>query len=145
MGEIKLYPREVEQTNAERLNVTVENFPIQDHMQNLPYYKELPHNTTTVVWTPASGNKIHLVSLVVSPPAAGYVILYKRTPGAPPTDTIFIRLEFSVRTPVPLPFNTDIDFDWNQQLVALWVADIGNPTSYITAIGHEHTPANFPP
>jgi hypothetical protein len=127
---------EVFQKDAKDLNVTVDNFPPQDVFQNLPHYQALAHNVAAVVWTPASGNKIHLVSFVVSTTQAGYVILRERTP--PATDADFIRLEFGSRQAVPFGLNTDLDFAKGHLLVALWVSDAPPGTAYITAIGHEH-------
>lgn len=137
-------PIKVEQPDAEKLNVTVDNFPIQDHLQNLPHYQDLVDGVRTAVWTPGSGRKIHLVSFVVSTPAAGYVTLYDRTP--PATDAAFMRLDFNIRQSVPFGLNTDLDFVWNHVLVAEWTQDVpGGGTAYITAIGHEHSPTAFPP
>lgn len=136
-------PTEVVQSDGSKLNVTVDNFPIQDHIQNTPHYVTLPHNTTTVVWTPGANNKIHLVSLVVSATAAGYAILYDRTP--PATDVAFMRLEFNLRQAVPFGLNTDLDFDYDHVLVAIFVGDAAAPNAYITAIGHEHSVSAFPP
>lgn len=143
-------PLTVEQTDAKKLRVTIanyaliiENFPVQDHFQNLPHYAELPHNTLVVVWTPSAGQKIHLVSLVVSTPASGYILLIRRTP--PAADETIMRLEFNLRATIPFGLNTDLDFNWDQQLVVQWVADAASPTAYITAIGHEHDPENWPP
>lgn len=137
-------PVEVEQSDAEKLNVRVDNFPIQDYMQNLPHYQSLVDGVRTIVWTPASGKKIHLVSFVVSTPAAGYITLYDRTP--PATDTTFMRLDFNARQSMPFGLNTDLDFDWNHVLAAQWTQDApGGGTAYITAIGHEHISSDFPP
>jgi len=86
---------EVYQPNAGDLNVTVDNFPPQDVFQNLPHYQTLPDGVTTVVWTPASGNKIHMVSFVVSTPSAGVVTIYDRTP--PATDSVIMALDFNER------------------------------------------------
>lgn len=137
-------PVTVEQPKPKNLNVTINNFPAQDHFQNLPHYSSLPDGARTLVWTPSAGQKIHLVSLVVSTPAAGYITLYDRTP--PATDTAFMRLDFNARQSVPFGLNTDLDFDWNHQLVAEWTQDApGGGTAYITAIGHEHASSEWPP
>lgn len=137
-------PVEVEQLVPDRLNVRVDNFPIQDHIQNLPHYQALLDDARVVVWTPAGGNKIHLVRFAVSTPAAGYITLYDRTP--PVADTAFMRLDFNARQSMPFGLNTDLDFDWNHVLAAEWTQDpAGGGTAYITAIGHEHSPASFPP
>jgi len=135
-------PVTVEQPIGENLNVNVDNFPAQDIFQNTPHYAQLNHNTLTVVWTPASGSKIHMVSFVISVDAAGYVEILDRTP--PATDTRILRLDFSEKKAVPFGLNTDLDFDWDHVLVARFIGDAGTPTGYITAIGHEHTPANYP-
>jgi hypothetical protein len=136
-------PLTVEQLNAKKLNVSVDNFPPQDHYQNLPHYKALPDaGGNIVVWTPASGKKIHLVSFIISTPAAGTITLYDRTP--PATDTPIMTLDFNIRNSVPFGLNTDLDFDYNHMLVAKWVQDApGGGTAYITAIGHEHSPSDF--
>lgn len=39
----------VEQPDAKKLNVTVENFPVQDNFQNLPHYQALVDGVRTVV------------------------------------------------------------------------------------------------
>jgi len=130
-------PLKVEQPDAEKLNVTVDNFPAQDVFQNLPHYQSLPDGATRVVWIPASGKKMHLVSFVVSTPSAGVITLYNRTP--PATDTAFMTLDFNNRQSMPFGLNTDLDFDWNHILAARWTQDApGGGTAYITAIGHEH-------
>ena len=137
-------PVKVEQPDAKKLNVSIDNFPAQDHFQNLPHYVALPDGVRTVVWTPASGQKIHLVSFIVSTPSAGYVTLYDRTP--PAADAAFMRLDFNARQSVPFGLNTDLDFNWDHQLAAEWTQDApGGGTAYITAIGHEHTQSAFPP
>jgi len=131
------------QPDGTKLNVNVDNFPPQDIFQNTPHHSALLDGAKVTVWTPASGNKIHLVSFVVSTPAAGYITLYDRTP--PATDSAFMRLEFNIRNSVPFGLNTDLDFNWGHRLVAVWTQDVpGGGTAYITAIGHEHTPDNFP-
>lgn len=137
-------PIAVEQLDAEKLNVSVDNFPIQDHIQNLPHYKSLPDGVRTVIWTPVTGQKIHLVSFVVSTPSGGYITLYDRTP--PAVDTAFMRLDFNARQSVPFGLNTDLDFGWNHILAVEWTQDApGGGTAYITAIGHEHAQTAFPP
>ena len=137
-------PLTVEQFEPDRLNVTVDNFPVQDHFQNLPHYQPLPDTVRTVVWTPSSGQKIHLVSFLISTPAAGYIILYDRTP--PAADTAIMRLDFNARQSTPFGLNTDLDFNWDHILAAQWNQDApGGGTAYITAIGHEHTQQDFPP
>lgn len=135
------FAREVIQSNPGQLNVTVDNFPVQDHMQNLEHYKEIASEATDVVWTPQSGYKIHLVSLVVSASAAGNTILYKRT--LPATDNILMTLVLEKGT-LAFGLNTDLDFDWDQQLVAYY-QNGGSEICYVTAIGHEHNPDEFPP
>lgn len=136
-------PVEVTQDEPDKLNVKVDNFPIQDYMQNKPHYVQLAHNTTTVVWTPTLGYKIHLVSLVASATAAGALTIYDRTP--PATDTIIMVLDFNEKKSVPIPLNTDLDFGYDHVLVALFVGDAGTPSAHLTAIGHEHNPSDFPP
>ena len=121
----------------------MDNYPPQDVFVNGPRYVGLPDGARTVVWTPAAGSKIHLVSFIVSTPGAGYVTLYDRTP--PAADAAFMTLDFNVRQSVPFGLNTDLDFNWDHQLVAEWTQDPpGGGTTYITAIGHEHTPQNYP-
>ena len=136
-------PVTVKQPAAGELNVTVDNFPIQDHMSNIPHFSPLPHNTLVEVWIPVSGNKLHMVSFVVSTPAAGRIEFFERTP--PAADAQIMRLEFNLRQSVPFGLNTDLDFGWNHRLVVRWIADAAAPIAYITVIGHEHTPAAFPP
>lgn len=136
-------PIEVTQLTPGKLNVMVDNFPAQDNFQNLPHYAALPDGVRTVVWIPASGQKIHLVSFVVSTPIGGYITLYDRTP--PAADAGFMRLDFNARQSVPFGLNTDLDFDWDHQLAGEWTEDApGGGTAYITAIGHEHT-SPWPP
>ena len=119
------------QPDADNLNVTVSNFPASDCFLNKPYFKALPHNTLITVWTPASGYKPHLVSLIVSTEAAGTCYIYE-------DDTEIMRLLFNEKKSQPFGVGTDLDFAVNTILKAKFVGDAATPSAYITMVGHEH-------
>lgn len=113
------------------LNVTVDNFPASDNFPNRPHYKALPHDTLEIVWTPASGYKPHLVSLIVSTEAAGTCYIYE-------DDTEIMRLLFNEKKSQPFGVGTDLDFAVDTVLKAKFVGDSDTPSAYITMVGHEH-------
>ena len=122
------------QSDGTLLNVTVNGFIPPDVQHNVPYFAELPHDTLTTVWTPASGNCPHLRSFIVSTEAAGVCYLYKN-------DEEFTRLEFNEKKSQPFDAGTDVCFDPDTVLKAKFVGDAATPSAYITMVGHEHTPS----
>lgn len=114
-----------------RLRVDSEGQLIIAHIDHTPHYKELPHGTLTTVWTPDSGKHIHATGVVLSVGAAGVVTLYHG-------DTIFCTLHFNEKRAVPIPIIEDLTFGVDVVLKAKYVGDTGEPTGYITVIGHEH-------
>lgn len=100
---------------------------------NGTYFKALPHDTLTVVWTPASGLSPHITSILVSVEAAGICYLYKN-------DEEFMRMEFNERKSQPFGVAADIHFDADTVINAKFTGDAATPSGYITIVGHEHEP-----
>jgi hypothetical protein len=123
------------QPDGTKLNATINNYPASDRFSNRPHPMELPHNTLKTVWTPASGYKPHLVSLLASTEAAGRITLYYDEGSG---DVEWARLDFNLRQTQPFGAGTDIDFAKDAVLKAKWVADAATPSAWITMIGHEH-------
>lgn len=118
-------PVTIIQPDEEQLRVTA----IQLH--NTPYFKELPHDTLTTVWTPTAGTTPHIVALIVSVEAAGVCYIYKN-------DTEFLRLEFNEKKSQPFGMGTDVHFEADTVIKAKFVGDAATPSGYITIVGHEH-------
>ena len=138
-------PLTVIQSDGNLLNVKVDNFPAQDVFSNTYHYAALTHGTRAVIWTPIASYKAHAVSMTVSAPQAGNLILYDRNP-AGPIDTTIMRLDFNLKQTVPFGFGTDMDLLWDHPYAGEWTQDAGTGSiCYVTIIGHEHSPAAFPP
>jgi len=91
---------------------------------------DLPHNTLTTVWTPATGKRINLVSFVASAQSSGYIEVYEDT-------ALIVRLEFGERKAVPLGPAAAIQLASDTPIKALWVDATGTTTAYLTLFGFE--------
>ena len=122
----------VEQTDETQLlaTVTLEGFSAPDNVLNSPHFIELPHDELTVVWTPASGKKPHIISFIVSTEAAGVCYIYKN-------DTEFLHLEFNEKKSQPFGTGTELDFDVDTVIKAKFVGAAASPSGWITIVGHE--------
>jgi len=115
---------EVWQTDEEQLHGVVAFHPADVH------YASLPHDTLTTVWTPASGNRINLVSMVLSAQNAGVMEVRH---GA----STFIHIEFSERKAVPVGMATTVRFAVDEPIRAIFTGDTGTPSGYISLFGYE--------
>ena len=124
---VRIYPAQsvkVYQSNEELLQTLSSFWPAS------PYYKELPHEQVVTVWTPTSGCRVNLVSMIVS--AAGAGVLELRH-----SDTTFIHMEFSERKAVPLGLATVIQLEVDEPVKAVFTSDVGSNSAYITLFGYE--------
>ncbi len=119
------------QSDGILLNMTLNGFSAPDLVQNIPHFTELPHDTLTIVWTPASGWMPHIISLIVSTEAAGVCYIYKN-------DEEFLHLEFNEKKSQPFGMGTDVHFVADTVIKAKFVGDAATPSGYITIVGHEH-------
>jgi len=116
---------EVWQSDQEQLNAKVAFWDSE------PKYASLTHNSVTTVWTPASGNRIHLISLAASTDGSGSLEIRR-------DDTTFLRLEFGERKAIPFSLATEVKLNPDEVIKVLWTGDTGNEKAYITLFGHEH-------
>jgi len=98
-------------------------------------YKKITDDTSgteAVVWTPASGKSIRIISMIVSVTGAGLVELKDSTAG----NTIAV-LAFNEKRAVP--FNTGFEFPLpaDHVLSAKFTSDSGTNDAHITALGIE--------
>jgi len=115
---------EVWQTDEEQLHGVVAFHPADVH------YATLPHATLTTVWTPASGKRVNLVSMVVSVENAGVMEIRHGT-------STFIHMEFSERRAVPVGMATAVRFAPDEAIQAVFTGDTGSPSGYISLFGYE--------
>jgi len=116
---------EVWQTDQEQLHGVVAFWPADAH------YAVLLHNTLTTVWTPASGKRINLVSMILSAQNAGIIEIRHGT-------TTFIHMEFSERRAVPVGMATAVRFAVDEPIRAIYTGDTGSPNGYISLFGYEN-------
>jgi len=81
---------------------------------------------STTIWTPATGKEIHLIGMLVSMDAAGYVEFTFDT-------STFSVLHFNEKRAVPL----SLPFELSGGVDASIKANASGGTAYITLIGHE--------
>jgi len=115
---------EVVQSNCQNMHSTVSFHP------SSPHYAPLPHGSEVTVWTPASGHKINLVSMMISAAGPGSLEIKRGS-------TTFIRLEFNDRWAVPVGMATAVQFNADEEIKAIFTSDSGTNDAYITMFGYE--------
>lgn len=125
MGELQA-PVTVTQQDPDKLHVKL------GHDNALPIFKTLAHGALVTIWTPETGNHLHIKSMLISAAAKGYLILYH-------DEAPWARLEFGDRKVQPIGFAGELNLGTDMVLKGTFTADDTSASAYITVLGHEES------